>query len=168
MVAVPPESAQRGNVLRSLTPSRLPRRLTILVPTLFCAWSLSAQGSTEANSAKTPPSAQNPAPASAAPSDQPAKAPEVATVDTPAMFRVRVNLVLVRVVVRDSQGKVVENLHREDFVLADGRKPQVISFFNVETPASRAIPVTTAANASGEPVNATPVSAVLPAMPQRF
>jgi VWFA-related protein len=83
------------------------------------------------------------------------------------MFKVRVNLVLVRVVVRDSQGKVVENLHREDFVLADGRKPQVISFFNVETPASHAIPVTTTEGANGAPGGA-PSNAALPAIPQRF
>jgi VWFA-related protein len=42
----------------------------------------------------------------------------------------------VRVVVRDSNGKVVTTLKKEDFQLADNRKPQVISSFSVETPAS--------------------------------
>jgi VWFA-related protein len=51
---------------------------------------------------------------------------------------VRVNVVLVRVVVRDSNGKVIENLKKEDFQLADERKPQIISSFSVETPASHA------------------------------
>ena len=83
------------------------------------------------------------------------------------MFKVRVNLVLVRVVVRDQQGKVVENLHREDFALADGRKPQVISFFNVETPASRAMPVTSAEGANVDPAGIAPGSPTA-AMPQRF
>jgi len=90
----------------------------------------------------------------------------VETRDAPAVFKVRVNLVLVRVVVRDQMGKVVENLHQEDFALFDGRKPQVVSFFNVETPASKIMPVTTAANPAGAPGD-IPASA-LPAMPQRF
>jgi VWFA-related protein len=95
------------------------------------------------------------------------KAAEVETRDTPATFKVRVNLVLVRVVVRDSSGKVVENLHREDFALTDDRKPQVISFFSVETPASRSIPVTTASSNEAEAAAGAPV-APTPAMPQRF
>jgi hypothetical protein len=45
-----------------------------------------------------------------------------------------VNLVQVRVVVRDSQGNVVTNLKKEDFQLQDNRKPQTISTFSVETP----------------------------------
>src|ERR1700675_1694762 len=61
---------------------------------------------------------------------------EVSTRDTPPTFRVRVNLVLVRVVVRDNAGKVVTNLKKEDFLLSDNRKPQVISTFSVETPES--------------------------------
>ncbi len=40
---------------------------------------------------------------------------EVSTHDMPTTFKVRVNLVQVRVVVRDDSGKVVPNLHREDF-----------------------------------------------------
>ena len=47
---------------------------------------------------------------------------EVSSQDTPATFKVRVNNVLVRVVVRDSHGKVVQNLKKEDFQLYDGRK----------------------------------------------
>src|SRR5882672_8497778 len=108
-----------------------------------------------------------PAPA-APPPPQETKSAEVETRDTPATFKVRVNLVLVRVVVRDPQGKVIENLHREDFALADNRKPQVISFFNVETPASRAMPLTTAASSNAaESVAGVPATPV-PAIPQRF
>src|SRR5712664_2916780 len=70
-------------------------------------------------------SAQTPAPP--APQDAPAKADqiavpppapataqneEVSSHDTPTTFKVRVNLVLVRVVVRDSQGKIVSNLKK--------------------------------------------------------
>src|ERR1700739_2626887 len=52
---------------------------------------------------------------------------EVTSHDTPATFKVRVNLVLVRVVVRDSKGKEVSGLKKEDFQLFDNRKPQTIS-----------------------------------------
>src|SRR5208283_5525331 len=48
-----------------------------------------------------------------------------------------VNLVLVHVIVRDSAGKPVENLHQEDFQLSDNGKLQAITTFGVETAASR-------------------------------
>jgi hypothetical protein len=63
---------------------------------------------------------------------------EIVSHDSPATFKVRVNLVLVRVVVRDNNGKVISNLKKEDFQLADERKPQIISSFSEETPASHA------------------------------
>jgi VWFA-related protein len=106
------------------------------------------------------------APAAATAASQENKTTEVETRDTPATFKVRVNLVLVRVVVRDQVGKVVENLHREDFALTDDRKPQVISFFNVETPVSHSIPVT--ASSSNAAAEAGAPVAPTPAMPQRF
>ena len=49
-----------------------------------------------------------------------------------AKFRVNVRLVLARVVVRDSNGNAVANLHKEDFELFDNGKPQAISNFDVE------------------------------------
>jgi len=89
---------------------------------------------------------------------------EIVTHDSPASFKVRVNLVLVRVVVRDGNGKVVSNLKKEDFQLADNRKPQVISSFSVETPASH---VTAAQTDSPESTSEkAPVKA--PELPQRF
>ncbi|HYK38866.1 MAG TPA: VWA domain-containing protein [Candidatus Eremiobacteraceae bacterium] len=109
--------------------------------------------------------AQSPPPSSTAPEEK--KSAEVETRDTPATFKVRVNLVLARVVVRDQLGKVVENLHREDFALTDDRKPQVISFFSVETPTSRLVPVTTASSNGMEEAAGAPV-ATTAAMPQRF
>jgi VWFA-related protein len=130
---------------------------------LALAWTAAAQ-STPDGSPTQSQTAPSPARPPAAP-DQ--KSAEVATHDTPATFKVRVNLVLVRVVVRDEKGNVVENLHREDFALADGRKPQVISFFNVETPAARSMPVTTVAGTSAETPGATSGGPV-PAIPQRF
>src|SRR5690349_23276551 len=89
----------------------------------------------------------------------------MATHDSAATFKVRVNLVLVRVVVRDEHGKVVDSLHKQDFLLYDNRKPQTISTFAVETPASHTVPVTTISD-SGEPAAATAANAVV--IPQRF
>jgi VWFA-related protein len=87
---------------------------------------------------------------------------EIVSHDSPATFKVRVNLVLVRVVVRDSNGKVISNLKKEDFQLADERKPQIISSFSVETPASHA-PAVGPGEATSE---GTPVKAA--DLPQRF
>src|SRR5580693_4845142 len=44
-------------------------------------------------------------------------AAEVTTHDTAPTFKVRVNEVLVRVVVRDESGRIVSNLKKEDFQL---------------------------------------------------
>jgi VWFA-related protein len=107
--------------------------------------------------------AQPPSPAAPAASN----ASEVSSHDTPATFKVRVNLVLVRVVVRDAQGNVVPNLKKEDFALADNRKPQVISNFAIETPEPHAIqPAATDAPPAGSALEAR---ALKPgAIPQRF
>jgi VWFA-related protein len=56
--------------------------------------------------------------------------------ETPT-FKVSVNLVLVRAVVRDSKGNAIGNLHKEDFQLFDNRKPQVITQFSAEQPGAQ-------------------------------
>jgi VWFA-related protein len=140
---------------------RVKRYCPFLAWGLALAWTAAAQSSTDASPAQTQTA---PSPAPAAP-DQ--KSAEVATHDTPATFKVRVNLVLARVVVRDEKGNVVENLHREDFALADNRKPQVISFFSMETPAARPMPVTTTAGSNTD-ATGTNFPAPVPAIPQRF
>jgi VWFA-related protein len=56
--------------------------------------------------------------------------------ETPT-FKVNVNLVLVRVVVRDSKGKAIGNLHKEEFQLFDNRKPQLITQFSAEQPGTQ-------------------------------
>jgi VWFA-related protein len=126
--------------------------------------------------AQTPTS---PDPPSASPSVQTPREPakpqapaagdssEVSSRDTAPTFKVRVNLVLVRVVVRDQQGKVVPNLHKEDFQLSDNRKPQMISSFSVETPESRVVATTTTADPN-VPVDPEAAKAVAAALPQRF
>ena len=136
---------------------------------LTAALGLCCQEPAAGNAGATPATAQSPAgpaPAAGPTAPQEPKKSEVETHDTPAVFKVRVNLVLVRVVVRDQRGKVVENLHQEDFALFDGRKPQVVSFFNIETPAAKAVPVTTTENPPGATEGAPKVAA--PAIPQRF
>jgi len=91
---------------------------------------------------------------------------EVVSRDTPATFKVRVNNVLVRVVVRDTNGKIITNLKKEDFQLADNRKLQVISTFAVETPGSHVATVKMEADSGAAPSEGTPVKAA--ELPQRF
>lgn len=79
----------------------------------------------------------SPTPSTDATTTQPQKSetepkPQVSTEDTVGTFKLRVNLVQVRVVVRDSAGKPVENLHKEDFQLYDNNKLQAITTFAVE------------------------------------
>ena len=93
---------------------------------------------------------------------------EVATKDTGTTFKLRVNLVQVRVVVRDESGKVVENLKREDFQIYDQGKPQVISTFGVETPESRREKAEAAAKTQTGEVEEGGTGKALVAMPQRF
>jgi VWFA-related protein len=49
-------------------------------------------------------------------------------------IKVNVNLVLVRVVVRDSQGRTLGTLRQQDFRLLDNGKPQTITRFSLEEP----------------------------------
>ena len=62
---------------------------------------------------------------------------EVSMQDTGATFKLRVNLVQVHVIVRNTAGKPVENLRKEDFLVYDSGKLQAITTFGVETAKSR-------------------------------
>src|ERR1017187_9438016 len=79
-------------------------------------------------------SAQTASPPPQAPAKPPA---EMATHDEPAMFKARVNLVVVPVVVRDRKGNAVGSFKQEDFQLFDKGKPQFIARFSVEKVAGR-------------------------------
>jgi VWFA-related protein len=98
---------------------------------------------------------------------QEAEAQEVSTKDKLATFKVRVNVVLVRVVVRDAHGKLVPNLKKVDFRLLDNNKAQNISSFSIETPQSRSIhiaaPVATEAGSAEDGENNKIIN-----LPQRF
>src|ERR1043165_7328007 len=84
-----------------------------------------------------------PPPATGAQTAPPAAAPaakpqtEMSQKDEPALFKARVNLVQVPVVVRDRQGKAIPNLKKEDFQLLDKGKPQYIARFSMETATGR-------------------------------
>jgi VWFA-related protein len=84
--------------------------------------------------AASPPAATTP---SATPAQPSAAKPqtEMSQKDEPALFKARVNLVQVPVVVRDRAGKAVGNLKKEDFQLFDKGKPQYIARFAMETAA---------------------------------
>jgi VWFA-related protein len=102
----------------------------------------------------------------ATPAPAAAQNEEVSSHDTPTTFKVRVNLVLVRVVVRDRQGKIVSNLKKEDFQLYDNRKLQTISSFSVETPEKRTASAVASAEPSSSSADAAGGKAVV--LPQRF
>jgi VWFA-related protein len=62
---------------------------------------------------------------------------EISSHDELPTFKVKVNEVLVRVVVRDAQGHAVGTLKRDDFQLFDNKKPQTITSFAVEQPGTQ-------------------------------
>jgi VWFA-related protein len=66
--------------------------------------------------------------------------PGAGSQDQPLVFKTKVNLIMVPVVVRDKKGKVVSTLHQEDFELFDQGKRQVISNFSVEKSGGKALP----------------------------
>ena len=101
--------------------------------------------------------------APARPSGQPPA--EIATRDIGLTIKTRVNLVSVPVVARDSQGRAIGGLVREDFQITDNGKPQIVSRFAVEKFGEAALETVEAGTA------ATPAAAAAPArpsMPDRF
>lgn len=92
---------------------------------------------------------------------------EISTLSTDAAIKVRVNLVLMRVVVRDGAGKVVPGLKQNDFQVFDNGKKQKVSTFSLETTETQtnAAITTRDTKAENEPGNAA-VSAAT--MPRRF
>jgi len=90
---------------------------------------------------------------------------EISQTETSAAFKVRVNLVQVRVTVREPNGKAVGNLTRQDFLLYDQGKLQNVTNFAVETPESRLQRNAAAVETQGD----APVSGGKPlALPERF
>ena len=93
--------------------------------------------------AATPPAASattakdNPSSTTAKSNSNPDVKSELSSKDTAPTFKLRVNLIQVRVLVRDAKGNLVDGLKREDFLLYDQGKLQTVSTFGVETPKTR-------------------------------
>jgi VWFA-related protein len=114
---------------------------------------------------------QTPVTSSAPQPESKQNSPELASHDEPATFKVNVKLVVVRAVVRDSQGHAVGNLHKEDFQVFDKGKPQVITQFEVEQPGALAAKLRqeSVENSGDSPSGNTSSNAgSVPAVPERF
>jgi VWFA-related protein len=127
----------------------------------------SSSSSAPAQQATAPaPQATAPGQETTPPAQDAKPAPEVNTQESPIPFRVRVNLVPVRVVVHDGKGQPVKDLKREDFKIFQDGKPQTLSTFSVETPNARlAAADANAATSSAPPIDSatdTPRNIQLP------
>ncbi|MGD0955836.1 MAG: VWA domain-containing protein [Candidatus Acidiferrales bacterium] len=89
----------------------------------------------------------------------------MSTHENPVPLQSHVNLVPVRVIVRDAQGHIVANLGKDDFQLYEDGKPQIISNFAVETLASISQQVVRTSNPDAAKASEAP-PAFLP--PSRF
>jgi len=93
---------------------------------------------------------------------------EARTPESVPKIQVAVNAVLVPVVVRDSQGRAVGNLTKENFQVLDRKKPQVISGFSIQ---KRAALETNPAPILQVPIVPSPASPAAPpsaTAPHRF
>ena len=89
--------------------------------------------------------------------------PELTSRDELTTFKVRVNVVLVRAVVRDAHGNAVGDLHQEDFELFDSGKPQTIRHFAMEGAGGKNAPQSIAVPAAGSATGSQPgASLVIP------
>src|SRR5580693_5252649 len=96
-------------------------------------------------------------------------APEMTTQDQMITFKTAVNSVNVPVVVRDSEGRAVGNLTKDDFQLFDRGKLQSISRFTVEKTEGKATVAARVAEAAA-PKEVEVAAPVAPAaiLPERF
>ena len=122
-----------------------------------------------AQSDPSTPAQQQPGPSAGAPAPPPSNssdsALEMNTRDSSTPFSVRVNLVPVRVVVRDTHGQAVPNLRQDDFRVFQDGKQQLISHFSVETSAAAPQPVPETSSPRPDDSEKTPAP---PVRPSRF
>jgi VWFA-related protein len=110
--------------------------LAILAASAAVSYAQDSSGTTDQGNPPAQKTQGNPT-ETQTPKDNGAAKQEVSMQDTGATFKLRVNLVQVHVIVRDSAGKPVENLRKEDFLVYDSGKLQAITTFGVETAKSR-------------------------------
>jgi VWFA-related protein len=124
--------------------SRLARIFVVLLAA-FCIFAVTGNSKTcyaQSEQNQAPPLPPPPPPPLATQDSKPAQtdsstaSQEVSTHTSAATFSSRTNLVPVRVIVHDSQGRAVTNLSREDFQIFEDKKVQLITHFSVETPTS--------------------------------
>jgi VWFA-related protein len=96
-------------------------------------------------------------------SDHPASNSTATKSDDQAQFKLHAesNLVVVRVIVRDSHGRAVQNLRKEDFRLFDNGKEQAIEQFDTEAHTSAS------SNSSSTPAKSE-TAAPVPSSPEHF
>jgi VWFA-related protein len=90
---------------------------------------------------------------------------EMTSRESTPTFQVRANMVLVRVVVRDSSRKSIGTLNRDDFEIFDNHRQQIISNFNVLKAKHDAVVASDSANPAAP---ATPGPSPSASAPQRF
>jgi VWFA-related protein len=125
-------------------------------------WTAARAQDSQTQSAPAPLTPAPPTPDSAAAPQSPPVAPaapasadaaEMTSEESSVPLRVMVNLVPVRVIVRDAKGNTVTTLHKDDFQLFQDGKPQLISNFSVvlPPPAAPAVAADNSASAAGKP-----------------
>ena len=129
--------------------------LSVLAVSVLCVL-ISLPGLSQNNAPATPPTG-------AATQSSDKAAPEVSSSEETTTFKVKVNLVEVRVVVRDAEGHAIGTLKQEDFQLLDNGKPQVISKFSMEQAGTNRAIYHDTANGPSEP---PPVTKQI--VPQRY
>jgi len=104
-----------------------------------------------------------------APNPQNQDVPEIKSEETTPTFTVRAqrNEVLVRVVVRDKDGKAVGGLTKDDFRLSDNGKPQSLTVFRVETFAAAPAAAPSPTSATAKPPAPSEAAPALE-LPQRY
>ena len=135
----------------------------VVVVWLTSAGALS-QTQSQPGSVPTPPAPATPAAPlqTVAPIDK--NAPEMATKEAPAIFKTRVDLVSVPVVVRDSKGRIVGTLTKDNFQVFDKGKSQEIIRFSLEK--SGDLAAKAAKTVDALPTEGAPAAA--PDIPERF
>ena len=106
-----------------------------------------------ASAATTPPAT------TASTGQAPSSSAEMSAQDAVTTFKVRVNEVVIRVVVRDGQGRAIGTLKKEDFELFDKGKAQTISHFTIEQPGVTQV---AAPSSGGESPTAQPKTPIAP------